>query len=464
MIGLRTRLAVASAAIAGLSVVAVGTISSVSTQRTLRDEIDTSLTSYASGLTDPDGHAAKALCHHEDPDAEDRRERDDVASALPGASIECVAPDGSTTAWISSETRPSDLTGQLGTASGRPVGPPVGVTLDGHPYRFVVVTAADGSQIRVGRSLTEVERALRSILMRTVVVGGIVILAAALVGLLIARWLIGPLERLTDAAERIARSGRADVPIMVERRDETGRLAGALQTMLAALHESRDAQQQLVQDASHELRTPLTSMRANVGTLLRHRDLDPDTRHQAIASIDAELVELSTLVDEIVDLAIDTPDTEPQVEVQVDRLVTGVVERARRRSEREIILTAAPFTVSATPRLLTRAVGNLLDNAVKFTPADTPIEVVVGPGIVSVRDHGPGFEAVDLPLVFDRFYRAVNARSQTGSGLGLAIVRRAADASGAVVTASNAPNGGAILEIRWPDEFSATSHEALTRS
>ena len=214
---------------------------------------------------------------------------------------------------------PTDLTEQLGPSDGTGVGRPTTVSLGGHPYRFVVATAHDGSQVRVGRSLAEVDQALSSILVRSVAVGAAVIAAAALLGIVIARWLTGPLELLTDAAERIARSGRTDIPIAVERKDETGRLAGALQTMLAALHESRDAQQQLVQDAGHELRTPLTSMRANVGTLLRHPDLDPGARQEALVSVDAELVELSTLVDELVELAIDVPDAEPQVEVSVDR-------------------------------------------------------------------------------------------------------------------------------------------------
>ena len=464
MIGLRTRLAVASAAIAGLSVLAVGSIGYVSTAQTLRQEIDTSLRSYASGLTDPESYSAKALCQHGDSDERVNHDKDDLVSALPGASIECVAVDGSVKAWISSESLPADLTKQLGTVSGTGVGRPTTVSLDDHPYRFVVVTAHDGSQIRVGRSLAEVERALSSILVRSVAVGGTVIAAAALLGILIARWLTGPLELLTDAAERIAESGRTDIPIAVERKDETGRLAGALQTMLAALHESRNAQQRLVQDAGHELRTPLTSMRANVGTLLRHPNLDPDARQEAISSVDAELIELSTLVDELVELAIDGPDAEPLIEVQVDRLVTDVVERARRRSRREITLTVDPFAVSAAPRLLARALSNLLDNAVKFSPADTVIEVAVSHGAVTVRDHGPGFEPADLPLVFDRFYRAVAARSLSGSGLGLAIVRRAAKTSGASVSATNAPGGGALLEIRWPDGFSEGSKEALTAS
>jgi two-component system sensor histidine kinase MprB len=463
VIGLRTRLAIAAAAIAGASVLAVGSIGYVSTAHALRSELDSSLRAFASRLTDSDRHSVEKLC--ESDRVGEGHDRDDLLLALPGASIECVAPDGSVRAWISSEPRPGDLTEQLGRPHGTGVGRPTTVSLGGHPYRFVVATAPDGSQVRVGRSLAEVDQALSSILVRTLAVGASVIAVAALLGIVIARWLTGPLELLTDAAERIARSGRTDIPIAVERKDETGRLAGALQTMLAALHESRDAQQQLVQDAGHELRTPLTSMRANVGTLLRHPDLEPGARREALASVDAELIELSTLVDELVELAIDAPDAEPRVEVSVDRLVEDAVDRARRRSSREFALSVAPFTVDAPARLLARAVGNLVDNAVKFSPDDTVIEVQVRPGRVTVRDHGPGFEDVDLPLVFDRFYRAVGARSLSGSGLGLAIVRRAAEESGATASAANAPGGGALLEIRWPDGgFSGTSMETLTSS
>ena len=465
MIGLRTRLAIAAAAIAGSSVLAVGSIGYLSTAHTLRSELDSSLRSFASRLTDPDGHSVEKLCESTGGDENDGHDRDDLLLALPGASIECVAPDGSVRTWISSEAQPTDLTEQLGPPDGTGVGRPTTVGLGGHPYRFIVATAHDGSQVRIGRSLAEVDQALSSILVRSVAVGAAVIAAAALLGIVIARWLTGPLELLTDAAERIARSGRTDIPIAVERRDETGRLAAAFQTMLAALHESRDAQQQLVQDAGHELRTPLTSMRANVGTLLRHPDLDPGARREALVSVDAELVELSTLVDELVELAIDAPDAEPRVEVSVDRLVADAVDRVRRRSSRELAVTIAPFTVTAPPRLLARAVGNLLDNAVKFSPEDTVIEVQLSPGRLTVRDHGPGFEEVDLPLVFERFYRAVGARSLSGSGLGLAIVRRAVEESGASVSASNAPGGGALLEIRWPDGgFSGTSMETLTSS
>jgi two-component system, OmpR family, sensor histidine kinase MprB len=102
------------------------------------------------------------------------------------------------------------------------------------------------------------------------------------------------------------------------------------------------------------------------------------------------------------------------------------------------------------PARLERAVNNLLDNAVKWNPSGEPIEVAVRDGQVSVRDHGPGFAADDLPHVFDRFYRATQSRGLPGAGLGLAIVRQVADAHGGTIEATNAAGGGALLRMRLP--------------
>jgi two-component system sensor histidine kinase MprB len=99
---------------------------------------------------------------------------------------------------------------------------------------------------------------------------------------------------------------------------------------------------------------------------------------------------------------------------------------------------------------LARAVGNLLDNAVKWGPPGAPIEVAVRAGEVTVRDHGPGIAQDDLPHVFDRFYRATAARGTPGSGLGLAIVRQVADTHGGRVSAADAPGGGACLRLVLP--------------
>jgi two-component system sensor histidine kinase MprB len=112
-------------------------------------------------------------------------------------------------------------------------------------------------------------------------------------------------------------------------------------------------------------------------------------------------------------------------------------------------VTLEPTVVSGEPQRINRAVSNLLDPARKWSPADSTVEVGLAGGVLTVRDHGPGFAEDDLPHVFDRFYRAAEARGQSGSGLGLAIVRQAAEAHGGFVEATNAPGGGAVLRVSF---------------
>jgi len=110
-------------------------------------------------------------------------------------------------------------------------------------------------------------------------------------------------------------------------------------------------------------------------------------------------------------------------------------------------LKLEPTVVRGQADRIGRAVSNLVDNARKWSPAGAVVEVGLEDGVLSVRDHGPGFQEADLPFVFDRFYRAREARGLPGSGLGLAIVRQAAEASGGFVEAQNAPGGGALLRV-----------------
>ena len=107
--------------------------------------------------------------------------------------------------------------------------------------------------------------------------------------------------------------------------------------------------------------------------------------------------------------------------------------------------------VSGEPGSIERAIGNLLDNAAKWSPPGGEVEVRVRDGEVAVRDHGPGIDEHDLPYVFDRFYRAPSARGQPGSGLGLAIVRQVAEAHGGQVTAERANGGGTLVRLRLPE-------------
>jgi two-component system, OmpR family, sensor histidine kinase MprB len=248
-------------------------------------------------------------------------------------------------------------------------------------------------------------------------------------------------RRLTAAAESVAATGSLTERVAVGGNDELGRLATRFNAMLAALEKSVGAQRRLVADASHELRTPLTAARTNVDLLLEDR-LPADEAKRALAEASVELGALTRLVSDLVELARGEERKLRIEDVQLDDLVASSVERAQARAPQVTFVTAlSPTQVQADATLLERAISNLLDNAVKYSPDGAPIEVSVRNGEVVVQDHGPGIAEVDLPRVFDRFYRAATARAKPGSGLGLAIVREAAEAHGGTATAESSPTG-----------------------
>jgi two-component system sensor histidine kinase MprB len=276
---------------------------------------------------------------------------------------------------------------------------------------------------------------------------------------------------LTRAAEDVATTSRLDVAVTVSGDDETGRLAAAFRRMLDALARSKGEQQRLVQDAGHELRTPLTSVRTNISLLARFDRISAEDRERIVADLDSETRELGHLVEEIVVLASgQSPGSSPEV-VALGALAEQAAGRVRRRSGRDIVVTADGSTVDGRPQVLERAIANLLDNAVKFSnssgsagscspgPGSTgpgsdgatpPIELTVDSGRVTVCDRGPGIPSDDLAHVFDRFYRAIDARSRPGSGLGLAIVREAAESHGGTVFARPRVGGGVCVGFELP--------------
>ncbi|HEX6310236.1 MAG TPA: HAMP domain-containing sensor histidine kinase, partial [Acidimicrobiia bacterium] len=227
----------------------------------------------------------------------------------------------------------------------------------------------------------------------------------------------------------------------------------SLNAMLAALDASRRQQQRLVSDADHELRTPLTSMRTNIEILARQPDMPADERRQVVAALTGQVEELAHLVDDLVELA-RHPDsrTEDIEEVPFDEVVIAAVERARPRApDVDIdIVDLEPTLVRGRRRQLERAVVNLLDNACKWSPPGSRVEIRVAGGRVTIRDHGVGIDDADLPYVFDRFYRAPSARSAPGSGLGLSIVRRIVDEHGGSVVLRPAGDGGTIATLALP--------------
>jgi two-component system sensor histidine kinase MprB len=317
----------------------------------------------------------------------------------------------------------------------------------------VLTTALEGGgAVQAAHSLEGVDATLaRLAVVLAIVSAGGVGLAVAL-GWLVARGAVLPVARLTAAAERVTTTRDLSERIEIDGGDELARLAASLNGMLAALEESVDARRQLVADASHELRTPLTSLRMNIEFLAEDGTLSQADRKRLLSDLSEQLGELGVLVGDLVALARDERIEIAREEVRLDLVAHEAVESARRHApDRRFELRAAPCLVSGVPGQLARAVNNLLDNAVKWSPADTAVEIDVEPGgLLTVRDHGPGIDPGDLPHVFERFYRARAARGLPGSGLGLAIVSHVADSHGGTVEASNAPEGGTRLVLRIP--------------
>ena len=322
------------------------------------------------------------------------------------------------------------------------------VTVDGTHLRVFTFAYGPNSAVQVARPLTEVDESLRRIgLVLLLIAAGCIVIAAGL-GLVVARAALSPVRELTETVERVSETQDLSERIEVSGNDELSRLATSFNTMLGALEESTRAQRQLVADASHELRTPLTSVRTNIEVLAGDRLLPPEDRARLLSDVVEQLGEMTTLISELIELArAEQMTTEPE-DVRLDLLVADAVERARRnRPEVVYNVELEPAVVQGVPATIERAVGNLLDNAAKWSPAGAEVEVAVRDGRLTVRDHGPGISDEDLPYVFDRFYRARAARGLPGSGLGLAIVRQVAESHGGDVVAEQAEGGGTRMVL-----------------
>jgi len=263
--------------------------------------------------------------------------------------------------------------------------------------------------------------------------------------------MVRPIEQLTTSASYVAATKDFDHPIAVTRHDEIGTLAANFNRMLDALRTSREQQRRLVMDASHELRTPLTALRTNVDLLRRAHSYDDAQRAELLGATDVELRELTDLVSELVELATDTRSEEVVQPVDLGEVVDRVADRQQRRAQRDIVVTKEePALVDGRAGLLDRAVSNLLDNALKFSPPTAPVEIVVRGSTIEVLDRGEGIAAEDLPHVFDRFYRSPTARTLPGSGLGLAIVEQIAELHGGRVALAARDGGGIVARFELP--------------
>jgi two-component system sensor histidine kinase MprB len=319
-----------------------------------------------------------------------------------------------------------------------------------HEEIYAVWDADDQHVVMVALPLTDADSVLSGLLLTygLLIAGGV--LLAGLMGYAISRSALRPIERFVRQTERVARV--LDRPERLEGTDavELQRLAASFNQTLDALELSIESQRQLVADASHELRTPIAALRSNIQIFLESDRLPEEDREGLQESILAELDELTQVVADVLELARGSAPTSRVEPVELDTFVREAVERTQRRGpDIRFKLQLEPTVIVNNADRVGRAVTNIVDNARKWSPPDGEIEIMLNDGTLVVRDHGPGFNERDLPHVFDRFYRADNARRMPGSGLGLAIVKQAAQAFGGRANAANAPGGGALVTVRF---------------
>jgi two-component system, OmpR family, sensor histidine kinase MprB len=459
---LRTRIA----AVAGLSVAlavlaaAIGLYAAVRSD--LRGEIDSALRARASALASTSAGGGPA-----GPDGRPRGPfgpgdgRPGAPGGFPGriepapfgaatGYVQFIAPQGTIDVPGGQGTAPTTLALTAGDRAIAARGSGSGFSdrsVKGTRLRVLTVGNGASGAVLVARPLTEVEHELGRLLLILALIGGGGIVLAALLGALVARTALAPVARFTRRTETL--TGNLDLSrrLEVEGRDELTRLAESFNATLGALERSVEAQRHLIADAGHELRTPISSLRANIQILGEAERLPPQELASLREDIVEELDELTALVADVIELARGGAPAHDDEDVRLDELVEAAVQRARRRSDLRFELSVEPTMVRGEAERINRAVSNIVDNARRWSPAGASVEVALAGGVLSVRDHGPGFAEDDLPFVFDRFYRASGARRLPGSGLGLAIVRQAAEACGGFAEASNAPGGGALLRV-----------------
>lgn len=272
-------------------------------------------------------------------------------------------------------------------------------------------------------------------------------------GHLLARRLTRPIGELSAATRRLA-AGEQDVAVPVRGEDELAELGASFNEMSGELSRAREAQGRFLESVSHELRTPLTSI-SGYSEALEEQAVTPTEAARVIGS---EADRLERLVADLLDLARFGRSDFSVAREPVD--LAGVVEQSvqrhlRRARDIGVELSGAgaaeTWVLGDHDRIL-QAVSNLIENALRITPAGGSVTVDAGPGQISVRDTGPGLDPEDIPRAFERFYLHGRYRSErpVGSGLGLAIVQELICAMGGTVEVSTPPGGGAEFKIRLP--------------
>ena len=336
------------------------------------------------------------------------------------------------------------------------------------PDTMVVSTTCLLGYLELSEPLTYRAASLAAVRHDLFVLGVGAATAAALVGLLLGRGLTSPLRRLIAATERL-RAGQLEVRLPATGGDEIAQLSRAFTAMAERLAQSfatiaadRDRLRTFVADVSHELRTPITALRTFNDLLLQGAQDDPAIRQEFLAESATQIGRLDWLAQNLLDLsklesglvAMKIVSADLRETVAQALIVQGPGAEARQIGL-QLEEPVGPLIVHHDPPRLEQAIGNLINNAIKFSPPGSTVRVRVeardGAAHVVVADQGAGIAARDLPHIFERFYRGTASTAGTsGSGLGLAIVKSIVDAHGGHVAVDSTPGTGTTFDLSLP--------------
>ena len=303
----------------------------------------------------------------------------------------------------------------------------------------------------------ELLEGLQSNLLRLSAAVGVVVLALSL---LLSVMLTKRIGRLLTAIRQVregAYSHRAEIP----GHDEIAQIGEEFNSLTDRLQTTENARRRFVSDASHELKTPLAAIRLLTDSILQTENIDRETAREFVADIGAEAERLSRITEDLLRLTrLDSGVMEPPAVVDVLPVLEQVMRMmslvAQEKGTELTYRAEGTCTVLAARDEIHQIIYNLADNAVKYSPPGSTVQVSLlhrGDQVVlTVEDNGPGIPEEDLPRLFERFYRVDKARSRAagGTGLGLAIVSDTVRKRGGTVEAGNRPEGGAVFTVRWP--------------
>jgi two-component system OmpR family sensor kinase len=353
-------------------------------------------------------------------------------------------------------------------------GVPTFATLKGpspYPVRVLIMPVLTAGQVtnvvQVGISLENMYSTLRRFVLIMAMVFPLGLLLAGGGGWLLARRALSPVDHMTRAAQRISGEHLTERLLETGTGDELDRLAKTLNEMLTRLDESFRQVRQFSADASHELQTPLTILKGEIEVALRS-ERTPEDYQQVLTSSLEEIERISRLVEGLLLLARADSGVLRMAHqpVALHELVAEVAAQMQKMANKQGVTLhledLAPVTISGDREQLQRLLLNLIDNAIKYTPAGGSVSLSLhvedGQAQISVTDTGIGLSEAEQAQIFTRFYRAAAARSQGGggAGLGLCLAQSIAEAHGGKIQVRSNPGQGSTFTVALPVECRQT--------